>query len=63
MYIVCLYISVYYSLPLVNYLVYSWIRSIKNNELSTALPVKSDSDVMFCLQHYQGLIIDRSLVY
>ena len=27
------------------------------------LPVKSDSDFMFCLQTYQGLIIDRSLVY
>ena len=24
---------------------------------------KSDSDVMFCLQSYQGLRIDRSLVY
>ena len=29
---------------------------------STVLPVKSDSDVMLCLQN-QGLIIDRSLVY
>ena len=29
----------------------------------TVLPAKSDSDVMFCLQSYQGLIIDRSLVY
>ena len=27
------------------------------------LPTKSDSDVMLCLQSYQGLIIDRSLVY
>ena len=27
------------------------------------LPAKSDIDVMFCLQSYQGLIIDRSLVY
>ena len=26
------------------------------------LPAKSDSDVKFCLQSYQGLIIDRSLV-
>ena len=26
------------------------------------LPAESDSDVMFCLQSYQGLIIDRSLV-
>ena len=30
--------------------------------LATVLPVKSDSDSMFCLQSYQGLIIDRSLV-
>ena len=29
----------------------------------TVLPAKSDSDVMFCLQSYQGLMIDRSLVY
>ena len=29
----------------------------------TVLPTKSDSDVMFCLQSYQGLKIDRSLVY
>ena len=29
---------------------------------TTVLPAKSDSDVMFCLQRYQGLIIDRSLV-
>ena len=28
----------------------------------TVLPAKTDSDVMFCLQSYQGLKIDRSLV-
>ena len=33
------------------------------SSLLTVLPAKSDSDVMFCLQSYQGLIIDRSLVY
>ena len=27
------------------------------------LPVKSDDDFMFCLQGYQGLIVDISLVY
>ena len=27
------------------------------------IPAKSDSDVMSCLQGYQGLRIDRSLVY
>ena len=29
----------------------------------TVLPAKSDSGVMFCLQSYQGLRIDRSCVY
>ena len=33
------------------------------NVPATVLPAKSDSDVIFCLQSYQGLIIDRSLVY
>ena len=32
-------------------------------EICTVLPAKSDSDVMFCLHSYQGLIIDISLVY
>ena len=31
--------------------------------IGTVLPAKSDSDVMFCSQSYQGLIMDRSLVY
>ena len=30
---------------------------------ATVLPAKSDSDVMFCLQSYQGLRTDISLVY
>ena len=30
---------------------------------ATVLPAKSDSDFMFCLQSYQGLKINRSLVY
>ena len=30
---------------------------------STVMPAKSDGDVMFCLQSYQGIRIDRSLVY
>ena len=30
---------------------------------STVLSAKSDSDFIICLQSYQGLIIDRSLVY
>ena len=37
-----------------------------NHSTCTVLPAKGDSDVMFCLQclrSYQGLIIDRSLVY
>ena len=32
-------------------------------KITTVLPAKSDGDVMFCLQSYQGLIIGRSLVY
>ena len=32
-------------------------------QLFTVLPAKSDSDVILCLQSYQGLIIDISLVY
>ena len=38
---------------------------IKLNHISTvtALPAKSDSEVMFCLQIYQGYRIDRSRVY
>ena len=31
--------------------------------LLTVLPAKSDSYVMFCLQSYQGLRMDRSLMY
>ena len=27
-------------------------------EVSTVLPAKSDSDVMFCLHHYLGLMTD-----
>ena len=46
-------------------LLYSSYICPSNISLSTAtvLPAKSDSGVMFCLHHYQGLIIDRSLVY
>ena len=32
-------------------------------QLTTIVPTESDSDVMFCLQSYHGLIINRSLVY
>ena len=27
--------------------------------IATVLPAKSDSEIMFCLQSYQGLIINR----
>ena len=40
-----------------------FISSFKEMLVSTVLPAKSGSDVMFCLQSYQGLRIDRSLVY
>ena len=41
------------------------LRSIFGSEPGQyiVLPAKSDSEVIFCLQSYQGLIIDRSLVY
>ena len=43
------------------------LRKQKDNgkvvsDLFTVLPAKSNSDFMFCLQSYQGLIINRSLV-
>ena len=38
---------------------YAW-RVIKAD---TVLPAKCDSDIMFCLQCYKGVIIDGSLVY
>ena len=31
--------------------------------IPTVLAAKSDSDIMFCLQRYQGLRIDRSLMF
>ena len=34
----------------------------KKKKKLTVLPAKSDSEVMFCIQSYKGLIIDRSLV-
>ena len=34
-----------------------------NTIRTTVLPAMSDSDFMFCLQSYQELIIDISLVY
>ena len=37
--------------------------AIQAVETSTVVPAKSDSDVMFCLQSLQELIINRSLVY
>ena len=32
-------------------------------KITTVLPAKSDSEIMFGLKTYQGLRIDRSLVY
>ena len=36
---------------------------LTDRDQTTVLPAKSDSNVMFCLQSYQGFMIDRSLVY
>ena len=41
--------------------IYSNVHQFIINTMSYC-PAKSDSDVMFCLQRYQGIIIDRSLV-
>ena len=41
----------------------SSMQRIPINVLATVLPAKSDSDVMLCLQSYQGLMIDRLLVH
>ena len=40
-----------------------WLVPFKNNLKATVLPTNSDSDFMLCLQSYQWLIIDISLVY
>ena len=42
---------------------YLHTRSLVYCDITTVLPAKSNSDFMFCLQSYQGLIIDISLVY
>ena len=61
----------------VTFLVYSYIplnfiteerrreQNRRDEEVCTAtvMSAKSDSDIMFCLHSYQGLGIDRSLVY
>ena len=46
------------------YAMIAWyIENVFPGKKITVLPAKSDSDFMFCLQSYQGLIINRSLVY
>ena len=39
------------------------LQNIQKTIQVTVLPANSDSGVMFCLQSYQGLRIDISLVY
>ena len=41
----------------------SGIRHLSHDPVFTVLPAKSDSDVMFCLQSYHGLIMDIALLY
>ena len=59
------------SLVLVKTIVYFYtlyVQAVKasasqhGETFATVLPARSDSDVMSCLQSYQGLIINRSLV-
>ena len=42
---------------------YTFLKEKIKSDNPTVLPAKSDSEVMFCLQSYQGVIIDRSLMY
>ena len=39
------------------------ITTLTGEGITTVLPAKSDSNIMFCLQNYQGLIVYRSTVY
>ena len=39
------------------------LHAKKKNWVGTVLPAKNNSEIMFCLHSYQGLRIDRSLVY
>ena len=52
--------KIYYS---TRHLVISNAYRLHHTRTATIVPTKSDSDVMFCLQSYQGIRIDRSLVY
>ena len=53
-------IDIYARIAKLNTNVYTPIELMR---IDTVLPAKSDSDVLFCLQSYQGLRIDISLVY
>ena len=50
------------TLPLLTITVYLLDYLCDENSI-TVVPTKSDSDDMFCLQSYQELVIDKSLVY
>ena len=45
------------------FIVYKLLFLKNTGKRYTVLSAKSDSDVIFCLQSYQGVRIDRSLVY
>ena len=36
-----------------------FLESESGTKIATVMPAKSDSDFMYCLQSYQGLIIDK----
>ena len=55
--------SSYTTVDLLWFCVCSLFSAAVLDALSTVLTAKSDNDVMCCLQSYQGLRIDRSLVY
>ena len=52
-----------YQLSLLNTVTMYGFIILSRGSRSTVLPAKSDIDVMFCLQTYQGLRIDTSHVY
>ena len=62
-YTVCLFIKTFQTHQMLQMICSHFSTVFIINKFVIVLPAKSDSDVMFCLHHYQGLIIDRSLVY
>ena len=52
-----------FTIVVLNLLIALFTNAYDAVKVSTVLPAKSDNDFMFCLQSYQELVSDRSLVY